>query len=126
MSDDGASDADGTGESAPAPHALRRILTDPARRRIALVVGALLGIGLAWVHWVGLFAAGALVGLASRDLPRAVGAGLAVGALAVALHVLAAPAMDPGEFLALTPPAYVTLAGGLLLPALGSLLRGVV
>lgn len=108
----------------PAP--LLAIRRDPRRRAPALVAGAAVGLGLAWVHWLGLFAAGAAVGLVSQTLSRAVAAGICVGALALALTVLASPSLDVGEFLALSPPAYVAVAAGLLAPGWGALVRGVV
>lgn len=90
-----------------------------------LLVAALVGLAVAWTHWLGLFVAGGLVGLVSRTLPRAVLAGLVVGVLVLLGHVLASPAMDPDEFLALTPPAYVTVAAALVAPTWGALVRGV-
>lgn len=108
------------------PAFLRTVRTDSRKRYAALAVAVVVGLGAAWVHWLGLFLAGALVGLVSRTLPRAVVAGLGVGVAALALNVLASPTMGPGEFLALTPPAYVAIASGLALPAWGSLIRGVI
>lgn len=105
---------------------LNDIRTDSRKRYAALLVAAVVGLAAAWLHWVGLFIAGALVGLVSRDLPRAVVAGLAVGLATVAVTVLANPSMGPGEFLALTPPVYVAIGAGLVLPAWGSLIRAVV
>lgn len=106
--------------------ALTEVRTDARTRWTALLAAVLLGLGLAWVHWLGLVAAGALAGLASRTLPRAVLAGVVVGLLALALTVLGGPAVDAGELLALTPPSYVTVAAGLVLPTWGSLIRGVI
>ena len=95
-------------------------------RWIALLAAGVLGLGLAWAHWLGLFAAGALVGLVSRDVPRAVAAGLAMGLVVLAIQVLAIPAMGPDEFFALSPPSYLAVAAALVAPAWGSLVRGVV
>lgn len=107
------------------PRALSELRERRARRLAALVAAALVGIALAWVHWLGLFVAGALVGLASRTLPRALIAGLAVGVLVLAVHVVAIPGMDPGEFVALEPASTVTMAAALIAPTWGSLVRGV-
>ena len=93
---------------------------------LALGVAVAVGLALAWVHWLGLFAAGALVGLVSRDLPRAVVAGLVVGVLVLLANLLVVPAMDPSEFLGLAPASYVTLAAALVAPVWGSLVRAVV
>lgn len=107
------------------PGALADIRDRRRRRLVALVAGALVGIALVWVHWLGLFVAGALVGLASRTLPRALIAGLAVGVLVLAVQVVAIPGMDPGEFFALGQAADVTAAAALIAPVWGSLVRGV-
>lgn len=125
MSDD--EDVDGADRGADwTPAWLADLRADDYRRHAALVAAALVGIGLSMLHWVGLFLAGALVGLVSRDLQRAAAGGLAVGVLVLAVHVGASPVMGVGEFLALTPAAYVTVAAGLLFPVWGSLVRGVV
>lgn len=44
----------------------------------------------------------------------------------VVVHVLVSPVMNAGEFLVLTPPAYVTIAAAVLAPTWGSLVRGVI
>ena len=108
------------------PAALTAVRADPRRRAVALLVAAVVGLAVAWIHWLGLFVAGALVGLVSRSVPRAVGWGLAVGALALALTVFVHAIMSLQEFLALSPPVYVAVAAGLAAPAWGALVRGVV
>ena len=108
------------------PSVLVAIRETRKTRWIALLAAGVLGLGLAWAHWLGLFAAGALVGLVSRDVPRAVAAGLAMGLVVLAVQVLAIPAMGPGEFLRLSPPSYLAVAAALVAPAWGSLVRGVV
>jgi len=119
----GNDDADAAGWT---PAWLAALRADDSRRWVALVAAALAGVGLATVHWLGLFVAGALVGLVSETVPRAAAAGLAVGVAVLAVHVGASPVMSPGEFLALTPAAYVTVAAALAAPLWGSLVRGVV
>ena len=108
------------------PERLDDLRTDATERRIALVVAGLVGLGLVWLHWLGLFAAGALVGLVSRDLPRALAAGLGFGLLVLVVHVLAASEMGFGAFLGLTPISYVTIGTALVAPVWGALVRGVV
>lgn len=98
----------------------------PNRRRALVVAAGLLGLGLAWLHWLGLILAGILVGLFTRTVPRAVFAGIGVGALVLVLHVLASPVMSGPEFLALTPLSYVSIAVALVAPIWGSLVRAVV
>lgn len=96
------------------------------RRRALLVAAAIVGLSLAWLHWLGLVVAGALVGLASRTVPRAVAAGLGLGVVVLVVHVLASPVMGAGEFLGLVPISYLGLGVGLVAPVWGSLVRAVV
>lgn len=102
---------------------IARVRANDRRRRAALAGAVVVGLALAWVHWTGLVAAGALVGLTRRGLVGAIAAGIAFGLFAVVATVVAAPAMSAGEFAALTPLNYAAVALGLLLPAWGSLAR---
>lgn len=104
---------------------LTALRTDETRRRQALTGAVLLGLVLAWIHWVGLIVAGALVGLTRRRGRWAVLSGIAFGALALLLTILLSP-MSVGEFAALKSVNYLTTASGLLLPAWGSLARYVI
>ncbi|MFB6075017.1 MAG: hypothetical protein ABEJ89_08400 [Haloarculaceae archaeon] len=104
---------------------LAALRADDARRRGALVVALALGLGLAWLHWIGLIVAGALVGLTRRSLPRALLAGLGVGVLSLAALIALTPGLAPAELLALAPASYVTVAAAVLAPMWGALARGV-
>lgn len=108
------------------PQLLRSVREDPHRRHAALVAAAMVGLALSWVHWLGLFVAGALVGLASESLAKALASGFAVGVLVLLVHVGASPVMSAGEFVGLVPASYVTLAAALVAPLWGSLVRGIV
>ncbi|MDZ7689021.1 MAG: hypothetical protein U5J64_09960 [Halobacteriales archaeon] len=108
------------------PTFLAEVRGKPKQRGVLLIVDALVGVGFAWFHWFGLFVAGALVGLVSETVPRALFAGFVVGVLVLVLHVGVSPVMDAGEFFALSPPSYVAIAAALLMPLWGSLIRGVV
>jgi len=106
---------------------LDRVRADRDRRRAAILVGAGVGLAVAQLHWAGLLLGGVLVGLASRDLPRALLSGLAfgVGALVVFLGGLAiagtlSPALAMGQLTSLA--VGLPIAAGLV----GSLARGVV
>lgn len=110
----------------PTPQFLTDLRDGGTRQLVVLVVVAAVGVGLAWVHWVGLVVAGALVGLVSSDLPRAVLAGFLVGVVVLLANLLAVPTMGPGEFLGLAPASYVTVAAALVAPVWGSLVRGVI
>lgn len=104
---------------------LERVRTEPAAHVIALVTAAALGLALSWLHWLGLVVAGALVGLVSPSVPRALLGGLGVGLL-----VLVAFAATLGEAAAvaagMTPIVSVAVAAAIGLPLLGSLSRAVV
>lgn len=115
----------GSAESAAAwtPTLLVRIRSSDRLQMAALVVASLAGIATGSVHWLGLFAAGMLVGLVSRTVVRAVLAGLVVGSTILVVQVLITPGMTGAEFLALSPPSYVTVAAGLGAPAWGALIR---
>ena len=105
------------------------LVTVRSRRRwrwTLLAVAILVGLGLAWLHWLGLVVGGALVGAVSRTVPRAVAASLAFGALVLAVHVLASPVMGAGDFVGFVPLSYVTLATALVGPTWGALVRAVV
>lgn len=115
--------AEGDGWS---PEFLTGVRESPTQRRVVLVVAVLVGVAFAWFHWFGLFLGGALVGLVSKSVPRAVVAGLVVGVVVLALHIFGSPVMGPDEFLSLSPPSYVAIAAALLMPLWGSLVRGVV
>jgi hypothetical protein len=121
-STDGTTDEPG---SALTPRFLIALRENRRRRAIVLPAATVLGVALAWVHWLGLFVAGGLVGLASTSLSRALFAGLVVGVLVLVLNVLVVPAMDAGEFAGLRPASYLTIAAGLIAPLWGSLVCGV-
>lgn len=119
-------DLPAAGAGSLTPSFLAEIRGDPSKRSVLLVVAAVLGLGFAWIHWSGLFVAGALVGLVSKTVPRATFAALVVAVLVLVLHVGVSPVMGSGEFLALSPPSYVAIAGAFFMPLWGSLVRGVV
>ena len=114
------------GAGSRTPEILAEIRGDPFKSGVGVVVAAVVGVGLAWFHWAGLFVAGALVGLFSETVPRAVVAGFIVGVLVLVVQVGVSPVMGAGEFVALSPPSYVAVAAGLLMPIWGSLIRGVI
>ena len=117
---------DAAGTDSWTPAFLSGLRTNAQQRYAARGAAALVGLGAAMVHWVGLFVAGALVGLVSESLPRALAAGLGMGVLVLLVHVGASPVMGPGEFVGLAPASYVTVAAALVAPLWGSLVRGVV
>ncbi len=54
---------------------------DPTRRLLLVAVGAVVGLALAWFHWVGMLVGGALVSLPTMNWKRGVLAGLGFGVL---------------------------------------------
>jgi len=125
-SDDAGSPGDPDGPLAAVDRGFAALRRDDRRRRVALAVALVAGVAAAWLHWIGLVVAGALVGLTRRSLPRALAAGVGVGVVVLATFVLLSPALAAGELLALGQPAYVAVGSALALPLLGSLTRGVV
>lgn len=112
--------------SAPAPGGrLQAVRSDPRRRTAALIAAALVGLVAASLHWSGLVLAGAVIGLVSRSLPRAVGAAVAFGAAVLFVFALTL-GDDLGRAVEMAPVVYVTAAAALGLPAVGSLVRGIV
>lgn len=106
---------------------LTRLRETPRYHWLGLVAACLAGLVLVSVHWVGLVAGGALVGLVSTTLRRALLAGFGFGLLvlvtwAVLLtwHGSLGGVLATGQFVALG--VAMALAG----PLLGSLVRGIV
>jgi hypothetical protein len=107
--------------------ALDRIRTDPFVHWVALVAAVVVGLALGNVHWIGLVAGGALVGLVATTLKRALLAGLGFGI--TVLLVWAGWLVVNGVFgkvLATGQFVGIAVAVGIVAPLLGSLLRGVV
>ncbi len=106
--------------------ALDDLRADRRQRLAATAAAVVVGIGLATLHWAGLLIAGALVALPQRSVSRGIAAGLGVGVLVVvAFLVSLALAGTLGPTLAMGQPSLLALGIGLLLPPLGSLVRGI-
>lgn len=106
---------------------LRRVREEPVSHWVALVVAIVLGLALSTVHWLGLVAGGALVGLVSTSLRRALAAGLGFGVLVVLVWaVLFALSGSLGKVLAMGELVWLGIAVALLAPVVGSLARGVI
>ena len=107
--------------------ALDDLRADRRRRRGATALALAVGLALVVVHWAGLVLLGALVALPQRTVGRGVVAGVGAGALVV-LAFLADLALAGvlGPVLGMGQPAWLALAIGLGLPALGSLARGTI
>lgn len=109
------------------PAFLTAIRRDDRRRLAATVALVALGLALSVFHWSGLLVAGALVAVPQRSIVRGVAAGFGLGVLVVVGFLgWLAVAGTLGPVLAMGQPSWLALGIGLLLPAFGSLLRGVV
>jgi len=106
---------------------LRRVREEPVPHWMALVVAIVLGLALSTVHWLGLVAGGALVGLVAVSLRRALVAALGFGVLVVLVWmVLFALSGSLGAVLVMGELAWLGVAIALLAPVVGSLARGVI
>ena len=101
------------------------VRANSTRRRAALAVGVVLGLVAATVHWVGLVAGGALVGLSQRSLSRALLAGLGFGLLVLGVFFVVTPVV-PGDLLVLAPLSSITVGLALVAPVWGALARAIV
>lgn len=106
---------------------LGAVRTHPGIHWLALIVAIVAGLGLAHVHWLGLVAGGALVGLVATSLIRALLAALGFGMFALALWVGGLWwAGTLSRVLATGELAAIAVVIGLGAPLVGSLIRGVV
>lgn len=103
--------------------ALGTIRTRPRPHFVAMVITAFVGLFLVWLHWFGLILAGALVGIVSPSLRNGVFSALGFGILVIALFLLSHVTVTT-RVLSMEPIIYITLLSALVLPILGSLVRG--
>jgi len=114
-------------DTGPVGSALAEIRSDRRARWAALVGGATVGLAAAWLHWYGFLLGGALVGLASKDLKRALAAGLGFGLLAWAVFAgLVAANGGLVRYAEMGRLLYLSVGIPVGLGLLGSLVRGVV
>jgi short subunit fatty acids transporter len=120
----------GRGSSGAISSALAEIRGDVRARWAALVAATVLGLAAAWIHWYGLLLGGALVGLASKDLKRALAAGIGFGLLAwvafVGLMATNGGTASVVQYAETGRLLYLSVGIPVGLSALGSLVRGVV
>jgi len=119
--------SDGAGPVATAVTQLRRIREEPVPHWVALVAAVVVGLALSTVHWLGLVAGGALVGLVATSLRRALVAALGFGVLVVLVWAaLLALSGSLGKVLVMGEIAGLGVAIALAAPVVGSLARGVI
>lgn len=106
---------------------LEALRTNRQARWAAFALATLLAVGVATMHWIGFVLGGALAGLASKDLKRALAAGFAVGLVSWLVWVaflatggIATEYFAMGQILAVS--AAIPIAGSMV----GSLARGIV
>lgn len=103
---------------------LTAIRADPGRRRIAVLAAGAFGVGLASLHWLGIVAAGALVGVFAPTTRRALlwGVGVAVVVLATFfVQTLAAGTLD--RVVGAGQPFLVSVVVPFVAAPLGALVR---
>jgi hypothetical protein len=105
---------------------LADVRADRRARWAATLAGIVVGLTVAWVHWLGFVLGGALVGLAATDAKRALAAGLGFGLLAwgVFAGLLAANGALAGYF-AMGRLLYLSVGIPVVGALLGSLVRAV-
>jgi hypothetical protein len=109
-----------------ASETLGSLRDDDDRRRLATAAAAVVGLGLAWVHWLGLFVGGALVAIPRRRFLTAPLFGLGFGVLVlVAFGAWLVLVGSLGPVLGMGQVTFVAVGTGLGLPLVGSLVRGV-
>ena len=130
--DDSAAVTDGgapTAEKAPTTGPLATLRGQSGRRRLVTLAAVVVGVGVAWFHWLGLVAGAALVALPQRSFRLGVAAGVGFGAVAVVVNVALLVASGPAALataLAMTQVFGVSVAAPLAAGAVGGLVRGVV
>lgn len=103
---------------------LTGIRADPGRRRIAVIAAGAVGVALASVHWLGLVAAGALVGVFAPSPRRGLVWGFGLGV--VVLGVFFSQAVVAGTLdrvLTAGRPALLAIIIPVVVTPLGSLIR---
>ncbi|WP_049970861.1 hypothetical protein [Haladaptatus cibarius] len=106
---------------------LAELRANPTHRLLAVGAGVVIGLALAWVHWLGLLVGGMLVSFPTKNWKRGVLAGLGFGVLSllVFLSLLAfygslTPALGMGQITVLL--VAIPLAAG----TIGGLARALV
>lgn len=106
---------------------LGRIRRDPFVHWVALTVAVVAGTAFAGLHWLGLVAGGALVGLVATSVRRGLMAGLGFGVFVLVVWTgRLAVGGTLGKVIATGDFFGIAVLIGLIGPLLGSLVRGIV
>ena len=101
------------------------VQTTPSSRWALTAAAAAVGVGLATLHWSGLVAGGALVGLCWPSVRRAVVAGFGFGVLVLAVFAVRfALSGTLDQYLAMGPLLAVSTIVPLVAGPLGAAVRG--
>ncbi|WP_158056664.1 hypothetical protein [Halorussus halophilus] len=110
-----------------ATESLETLRTNSRARWIAFALAILLAVAVATIHWVGFVLGGALAGLASKNLKRALLAGFAVGVVSWLVWVaFLATGGITMKYFAMGQILAVSAAIPIAASVVGSLARGVV
>lgn len=100
------------------------IRADRGRRRIAVLAAGAFGVALASLHWLGIVAAGGLVGIFAPTWKRALVWGVGVGGVIVAVFLGQVVVTGTlGRVLAAGKPVVVALVVPVIAAPLGALVR---
>lgn len=106
---------------------VHRIRWTPHYHWLALVAACVVGVFLSSLHWLGIVAGGALVGVLAANLTRAVLSGLGFGVLVVLVWATLLVASGTlGAVVAMGELTGLAVLVAIGLSILGSLVRGVV
>lgn len=109
------------------PAQFQQVRDDPFVHWVVMIAAVVLGFVLASVHWLGLVAAGILIGLVTTSFKRGLMAALGFGFLVLAVWFLRlALGGSLGKVLATGQFLGIAILVGLCAPLLGSLVRGIV
>jgi len=118
-----------TAERAPTAGPLATLRGQSGRRRLVTLAAVVVGVGVAWLHWLGLVAGAALVALPQRSFRLGLAAGVGFGAVAVVVNVAFLAASGPAALataFAMMQVFGVSVAAPLVAGVVGGLVRGVV
>lgn len=97
------------------------------RRRMVVLGGILIGLGIGSWHWFGLVLGGIIVGLPARTIPRGLLNGMGLGVIGLLVFAgLLFSQSSLGPMLETGTVGIISVAIGLGAPLLGSLVRAVV
>ncbi|WP_435332701.1 hypothetical protein [Haloarchaeobius sp. TZWWS8] len=100
---------------------------DRRRRAVATAAAVVVGLGLVWVHWLGLLLAGALVALPQERVRRGIAAALCFGTFVLCVFLVEFALVGAlGKFGGMGTVATLPVAIALGLPTFGSLSRAIV